>query len=421
MAHLQGKSRFGLAIALAITTAAVSLPSAAAAANLTGAGSTLVAPLEKQWAASVQSQGINVTYGSVGSGTGIADITSRTVDFGASDAPLTAAQASSCNSCVQIPWALTATGIAFHINGVSRLYMSPQVLAQIYLGQITNWSAPQIKKLNKGVTLPNLAITPVYRTDGSGDTYAFTDLESRVSSTFASKIGTATSVSFPVGAGGKGNSGVSAVVSSTNGSVAYIAASYIAGNGLGAAALENAAGKFVYPNLSNIAAAAAAFPTVPANNEMHIVNPPKKAKTAYPLSTYTYAIVPTSAGGNASTLTSFISYAISGGAGRRAGAGLLAHPEGHLQRRRQDAAADPLVPASPARARRALSPSAAGAGATRAPAPASRVEAAVRAVGRLRSARAWAARRAPDRARRSSGSRARAGGRAGSARSRARR
>ena len=312
MAHLQGKSRFGLAIALAIVSAAASLPSAAAAANLTGAGSTLVAPLEKQWAAA-EAPGINVTYGAVGSGTGIADITSRTVDFGASDAPLTAAQAGACNSCVQIPWALTATGIAFHINGVSRLYLSPQVLAQIYLGQITNWSAPQIKKLNKGVTLPNLAITPVYRTDGSGDTYAFTDLLSRVSSVFASKIGNATSVSFPVGAGGKGNSGVAAVVASTNGSVAYVAASYIAGNGLGAAALENAAGKFVYPNLSNIAAAAAAFPTVPANNEMHIVNPPKKAKIAYPLSTYTYCIVPTSAGGNASTLTSFISYAITSG------------------------------------------------------------------------------------------------------------
>ncbi len=313
MAHLKRNSRFGLAIALAVTSAVVSLPSAAAAASLTGAGSTLIAPLEKQWAAAEQGNGINVTYGAVGSGTGIADITSRTVDFGASDAPLTPSQASACNGCVQIPWALTATGIAFHIAGVSRLYLSPQVLAQIYLGQITNWDAPQIKKLNKGETLPNLAITPVYRTDGSGDTYAFTDLLSRISPTWASKVGNATSVSFPTGAGGKGNAGVSAVVASTNGSVAYIAASYIAGNGLDAAALENNAGKFIYPNLSNIAAAASAFPTVPANNEMHIVNPPKKFKNAYPLSTYTYVIVPTNAGGNASTLTSFISYAINAG------------------------------------------------------------------------------------------------------------
>lgn len=315
MAHLQSKRRFGLVIGLAAVVASTALPSAAlAGGTLTGAGSTLVAPLEKQWAAGIQSaQGITVNYGAVGSGTGIADITSRSVDFGASDAPLSPTQATACGGCVQIPWALTATGIAFHIAGVNRLNLSPAVLAQIYLGQITNWSAPQIKKLNKGVALPNLAITPVYRSDGSGDTYAFTDLLTRVSSAWASKVGNATTVSFPVGTGGKGNAGVSAVVASTNGSVAYVAASYIAGNGLDAAALQNAAGKFVYPNLSNISAAAYAFPTIPANNEMHIVNPPKKATYAYPLSTYTYAIVPTNAGGNASTLTTFINYALNQG------------------------------------------------------------------------------------------------------------
>ncbi len=315
MAHLKRNSKLGLGIAVAAVVASVALPSAAlAGGTLTGAGSTLVAPLMKQWAAGVQSaDGITVNYGSVGSGKGISSITARSVDFGASDAPLTPTQASACNGCVQLPWALTATGMAFHINGVSRLNLSPVVVAEIYLGQITNWDAPQIKKLNKGVALPNLAITPVYRSDGSGDTYAFTDLMSRVDPTFASKVGNATAVSFPLGTGGNGNSGVAAVITSTNGSVGYVAASYIAGNGLNVAALQNAAGKFIYPNLSNIAAAAGAFPTVPANNEMHIVNPPKKFKTAYPLCTYTYALVPVSAGGNASTLTSFINYVITTG------------------------------------------------------------------------------------------------------------
>jgi len=326
VAHLQSKRSIGLAVAIAAAVASAALPSAAlAGGTLTGAGSTLVAPLMKQWAAGVSSaSGITVNYGAVGSGTGITDITSRSVDFGASDAPLSPTQASACNGCVQIPWALTATGMAFHINGVSRLYLSPTVVSEIYLGQITNWDAPQIKKLNKGVTLPNLAITPVFRSDGSGDTYAFTDLMTRISPTWASKIGNATTVSFPVGTGGKGNAGVAAVITATNGSIGYVAASYIAGNGLNVAALQNAAGKFIYPNLSNIAAAANAFPSTPANNEYHIVNPPKKAKTAYPLCTYTYVIVPTAAGGNASTLTSFITYALT--TGQAAGPGLDFEP-----------------------------------------------------------------------------------------------
>ena len=325
MAQLQSKRRIGLAMVVAALAASAALPSAAlAGGTLTGAGSTLVAPLEAKWAAGIQaSQGITVNYGAVGSGTGISDITSRSVDFGASDAPLTATQQAACGSCVQIPWALTATGIAFNIPGVSKLQLTPVLLAQIYLGQITNWDNAALKKVNPGVNLPNLAITPVFRSDGSGDTYAFTDLLSRVDPTWATKVGNATSVSFPVGTGGKGNAGVSAVVASTSGSVAYIAASYIAGNGLNVAALRNAAGKFIYPNLSNIAAAANAFPHVPAGNAMHIVNPPKSAKTAYPLCTYTYVIVPTSTG-NASTLTSFITYALT--TGQAAGPGLDFQP-----------------------------------------------------------------------------------------------
>jgi phosphate transport system substrate-binding protein len=308
---------------MAVTVAAslsTGLTAAASAASLTGAGSTLMTPLMASWTSDYQSlTGNSVTYGSVGSGAGITQITNRTVDFGASDAPLTAAQAAACNGCKEIPWALTATAIAINIPGTRKLNLSPGVLAAIYLGEIKNWNDPQIAKLNKGTTLPNLAITPVYRSDGSGDTYAFTDLLSRASSTWKKMVGSSTSVSFPVGKGGAKNDGVTALVSSTPGALAYIAASYVIAHNLNAAALQNRAGKFAYPNLKNIAAAAAAFPKVPANEEMHIVYPPKKAKSAYPLSTYSYAIVPT-APKQVQLLQNFLSYAI--GRGQQFGATL---------------------------------------------------------------------------------------------------
>jgi len=313
VAHTKRMRTLAVGIAAALTTVALGLvPSAVAGGQITGAGSTLVAPLEAKWATAFQSStGISVVYGAVGSGTGISEITARTVNFGASDAPLTSAQATACGSCIQIPWALTATGIAFHVNGVSKLRLTPTLLAEIWLGQITNWDSPAIAKVNPGVKLPNLAITPVYRTDGSGDTYAFTNLLSDISPTWASKVGNATTVSFPVGVGGKGNAGVSGVVGSTNGSIAYIAASYILAHGFQVAALQNNAGNYEYPNIPNISAAAAAFKTVPSTG-IHIVDPPKSAKLAYPLSTYTYVIVPKSSP-TAAALQKFIAYAIGGG------------------------------------------------------------------------------------------------------------
>jgi phosphate transport system substrate-binding protein len=287
--------------------------SAAAAGSLTGAGSTLVAPLEAYWAQEFQHlYSDTVTYAAVGSGAGIAQISAGTVDFGASDAPLTSTQVAGCNGCVQIPWALTATGIAFKLEGIRKLNLTGPIVANIFLGKITNWNDPAIAKINKGTSLPNLKITPVFRSDGSGDTYAFTDYLSRVSSAWKSQVGNATAVNFPAGVGGKGNSGVTAVVSSTNGAIAYISASYIIAHQLGAAALQNAAGNFEYPNLKNIENAAQSVKHVPASNEMHIVNPPKKYKIAYPLSTFTYAIVPTAAP-QRHLVASWIYYAMTAG------------------------------------------------------------------------------------------------------------
>jgi phosphate transport system substrate-binding protein len=146
----------------------------ASAAGLTGAGSTLVAPLMANWINGFEiKEGIPVKYGAVGSGAGIAQITARTVDFGASDAPLTPEQAAACNNCVQIPWGLSAVGISYKLPGIRKLNLTGSLLASIYFGKITKWNDPKIKALNPGVKLPGLTITPVFRSDGSGTTYGF--------------------------------------------------------------------------------------------------------------------------------------------------------------------------------------------------------------------------------------------------------
>lgn len=288
---------------------------AASAVTLNGAGSTLVAPIEAEWAATWgQNTGNSVNYQSVGSGQGLTEISSKLVDFGASDAPLTAST-TPCPGCFQIPWALSATGVSFNIPGVSKLHLNGNVLAQIYLGQITNWSDHRITVLNRGTHLPNLTITPVHRTDGSGDSYAFTDYLSSVNGTFASTIGRGTKPDFRgIGVGGNKNLGMVTVEQSTPGSIAYIAVSYLIAKRLPAAAILNKAGKYEYPNLKNISNAASSVHSIPGNNEIHIVNPPKSARIAYPISTFTYAIVqPTDAFGNGAALKQFIAYALSGG------------------------------------------------------------------------------------------------------------
>jgi phosphate transport system substrate-binding protein len=265
----------------------------ASAAGLTGAGSTLVAPLMNNWIANFEiKEGIPVKYAAVGSGTGIAQITARTVDFGASDAPLTPEQASACNSCVQIPWALSATGIGFNIPGVKKLNLTGKILAGIYFGKITKWNDPKIKKINPKAHLPGLTITPIFRSDGSGDTYAFTNYLSKISPAWKNEVGYATTVGFKAGIGAKGNSGVTATVVKTPGAIGYISAFYLIAAGVHAAAIQNTAGNYELPNIPNISSAASSVKNLPSSNAISITNPPKKDKIAYPISTFTYAIVP---------------------------------------------------------------------------------------------------------------------------------
>jgi phosphate transport system substrate-binding protein len=285
---------------------------AMASASLTGAGSTLVAPLMANWINGFETGGgTSIKYAPVGSGEGIKQIANRTVDFGASDAPMTSEQAAECNGCVTIPWALSATGVGYNVTGVGKLNLSGPVLAEIFMGKIKSWNDKKIAKLNPKAKLPALAITPIYRSDGSGDTYAFTNYLSKVSPAWRSQYGFGTSVGFKTGIGAKGNTGVTSDLK-TPGAIGYVAAAYLIGAGIHAVAIENAAGAFTLPNLTNIEEAASVVKTARPNSGISIVDPPKSAKKAYPISTFTYAIVPSNAP-QASTLKEFLGYAVTTG------------------------------------------------------------------------------------------------------------
>lgn len=297
----------------ALAACATGVAPAIAQADLNGSGSTLVAPLEAEWASAWSAgSGIKVNYSAVGSGQGIRDIIAKLTDFGGSDAPLNPTQRSQCGNCVQLPWALSATAVGYNVPGVRGLKLTGNELAQIYLGQIKNWNDGRLQATNRGKHLPNLTITPVFRSDGSGDTYAFTDFLSRVNGQFRSQVGNATTVQFPTGASGKGNSGVTSVLQSTPGSIAYIAASYLIARRLPAVAVGNAAGRYEYPNLSNIEAAARSVRGVPSSGELHIVNPSRRNRTAYPISTFTYVIAHADSP-QGSALRSFINYNLTTG------------------------------------------------------------------------------------------------------------
>jgi len=315
--------RTTLALGLAGIVAAIAVSAASAApakrdaGTLNGAGSSLVAPLLALWGPAYQgSAGVTVNYSSVGSGAGIAAITARTVDFGASDAPFSTDQAAACKGCLQIPWALSATVPTYNIPGVgdTQLRLTGPLLANIFLGNVKTWNDSRIKRLNPSLNLPNMPITVAHRSDGSGDTFAFTDYLSKVSPVWKSKVGNATSVNWPVGVGGKGNSGVAAVIAQTPGSIGYISVAYVLQNHLSKARLRNQSGRYTLPSLKAIKEAAETVKSVPANNQMSITNPPKnkKYRDAWPLSTFTYILLPQKTK-NAASLKAFVKWAVTTG------------------------------------------------------------------------------------------------------------
>jgi phosphate transport system substrate-binding protein len=291
-----------LALAALVATALVAGRAAAAPAAttdtaLTGTGSSFVFPLVSKWIPELgKAYGIDLTYSPTGSGAGIAGVTARTVDFGASDAPLSADQLAACKGCVVIPWALSATSIPYNVPGLGgRLHLDGPTLANIYLGKITSWNDAAIKKLNPKLTLPSLRITPVYRSDSSGTTYNFTEYLSAVSPEFDSKVGNSTAVNFPAGVGARGSSGVAGVVAKTEGALTYVDVAYSLTNHFTFAGIKNRAGAFALPGLRGIGQAVSQLPKkVTTLSQLKIVDPPKSAgKQAYPISTFTYVVVPT--------------------------------------------------------------------------------------------------------------------------------
>ncbi len=317
-----------IAVALAMVAGRAEAGPARTTGSLTGAGATFPFPLISKWIPAVdQAYGIQITYASVGSGAGIAQITARTVDFGASDAPLSPDQLAACKGCVVIPWALAATSVPYNLPGVDgRLRLDGPTIANIYLGRITQWDNPAIKKLNPSLTLPSTKITPVYRSDGSGTTYNFTEYLSSVSADWKSKVGNNTTVSWPTGVGARGSSGVAGVVSQTEGALTYVDVAYSMKNKFRMAAIKNRAGQYTLGGLKNIQAAVSKLPKkVTQLSQLKIVDPPRSAgKAAYPICTFTYVIVPTSSGDKAADLRKFIYWAVT--QGQKLGPPLLFQP-----------------------------------------------------------------------------------------------
>jgi phosphate transport system substrate-binding protein len=302
-------------VAVVLAGAAGSAQAKPQAGDLTGAGSTFVSKLVQAWIPKVDSAlGIKVTYGPIGSGGGITQITNRTVDFGASDAPLTPDQFAACKGCVQIPWALSATSVPYHLDGApNRIRLNGPVLADIFLGKIKKWDDPAIKKLNKGKTIPDTDITVIHRSDGSGTTYNFTDYLSSVSKEWKSKVGRGTAVDWPTGVGGRGSSGVSAALTQTNGGITYVDVAFSLANHFKFASVKNRAGVYALPGLTGIKAAAATINRVaPDNGGISIVNPAKSQKLAYPICTFTYIIIPKQTS-KAADLKAFVRWALTKG------------------------------------------------------------------------------------------------------------
>jgi phosphate transport system substrate-binding protein len=266
---------------------------AACAQQITGAGATFPAPVYAKWGEAAKSAtGIELNYQAIGSGGGQNQIFNRTVDFGASDAPVDAAKLDE-NRLLQFPSVMGAVVPIVNLPGVeiNQLKLTGDVLADIYLGKITKWNDPKIAELNSGVSLPNLAIAPVYRADGSGTSFVYTSYLSAVSPEWKSKVGASTSVKWPAGNGAKGNDGVAATVKQVRGGIGYVENAYATQNKLTTTQLRNKAGNFVEPTLANFSAAAEAGDWANAKN--YAVNLIETGgANAWPIVSATFILLP---------------------------------------------------------------------------------------------------------------------------------
>ena len=236
----------------------LALPSLSFAQDVTGAGASFPAPLYSKWAADYnKATGVKINYQSVGSGAGLRQIEAKTVDFGASDAPLKDDELAK-KGLVQFPTVIGGVVPVVNIKGITpgQLKLSGAILGDIYLGKITKWTDPAIKAMNPTLSLPDAAISPVRRADGSGTSFIFTNYLSKVNPEWKTKVGEGTAVNWPVGAGGKGNEGVAAFVGRLPNSIGYVEYAYVKQNKMTFAQMRNAAGTFVSPDDTAFKAAA---------------------------------------------------------------------------------------------------------------------------------------------------------------------
>jgi phosphate transport system substrate-binding protein len=266
--------------------------------TLNGAGATFPYPMYSKWFSEYHKihPEVEINYQSIGSGGGIRQVTEGTVDFGASDMPMTDdqlkdAQAKLRTKVLNIPTVLGAVVPAYNIPGVTaELKFTPDVLAGIFLGRISNWNDPAISAVNPGVKFPNQDIIVVHRSDGSGTTFVWTDYLSKVSPEWKAMVGRGTSVKWPKGMGGKGNEGVAGLIRQLPGSLGYVELIYAVQNNILYGSVRNSAGVFLKASLEGVTAAAASSPKMPADFRVSITNAP--GKDAYPISTFTWLLIP---------------------------------------------------------------------------------------------------------------------------------
>ena len=281
--------------AIVMGLASVLTAAAAGAQNVNGAGATFPNPIYSRWFIeySQQHSGVHINYQPIGSGGGIRQVSEGTVDFGATDGPMSDEQIKSAKvKTMHIPTVLGAVVPVYNLPGVNRdLNFPPDVLADMYLGKISKWNDGRIAKDNPGVNLPDKPILPVYRSDGSGTTYIFTDYLSKVSPEWQSRVGKSTSVKWPTGIGQKGNEGVAGMVRQSPYSFGYVELIYALQNKMSFGAVRNSAGKFVKASPDGVTAAAAAVAKgMPADFRVSITNAP--GATSYPISSFTWLLIP---------------------------------------------------------------------------------------------------------------------------------
>ncbi|QIA06794.1 phosphate ABC transporter substrate-binding protein PstS [Draconibacterium halophilum] len=257
--------------------------------TLTAAGATFPMPYYNMVFKDYTSEfGTLLTYGGIGSGGGIRSLTDKVVDFGATDAYLSDAKLAEMPAeVVHIPTVLGAVVIAYNLPGVDGLKLSDQLLEKIFMGEITNWNNPAIKANNEGLALPDMEITFVHRSDGSGTTYIFSDYMTKISTKWADAVGTGKSLQWPVGMGAKGNPGVAGTISQTEGAIGYIGSEYAFAQKIQTALVQNSAGNYIEPSIASVSAAAKA--EIPADTRIMLTN--SADPESYPISGFTWIIL----------------------------------------------------------------------------------------------------------------------------------